>query len=83
MDDDSKDTDGEIIRTTKNVADSRRARLGGGKEAPQGEEPAVLLTDVALMRVKAKAHGVPAISTTTLKMHILNCRPNGGREDGA
>ena len=84
VDDDSKDTFGEIIQTTKNVADSRRnMTVEGGMAAPQGAEPAMLLTDTANTRVKANAYGVPAISITTLMMYIRQLRPNGSREDEA
>ena len=84
VDDISKDTIGKIIQTTKNVADSRRnMTVEGGMAAPQGAEPAVLLTDTANTRLKAKACGVPAISITTLMMYIRQLRPNGSREDEA
>ena len=63
VDDDSKDTVGEIIQTAKNVADSHRNMpMEGGMAAPQGAELAVLLMNTTNTRVKANACGVPAIS---------------------
>lgn len=65
---DNKDID-EIIRTTKNVADSRRKET-----APQGAGPAVLLTEDGNMHTKAIAGGVSSISTIVLKRHLLTHR---------
>lgn len=73
VDDDGMNIDDVIIRTTRNVADSRRESNADNKNkaALQGAEPAVLLTEDVNMRVKANASGVPAISTTVLKRYLL------------
>ena len=76
VDDDSKDTFGEIIQTTKNVADSRRnMTVEGGMAAPQGAEPIVDL------RATANTRGMPAISAITLKKRLLLLELNGIREE--
>lgn len=72
VDDDEMNIDDIIIRTAKNVAESRRKMtVDKNKVAPHGAEPAVLLTEDVAMRVKANASGVPAISTTVLKKYLL------------
>ena len=72
VDDDGMNIDDVIIRTTRNVADSRRkSTTDNNKAALQGAEPAVMLTEDVNMRVKANASGVPAISTTVLKRYLL------------
>jgi len=68
-DDETRNIDDIIIRTTRNQADARRQIFG---EADMGNaQPAILLTEDTNMRVKANARGVPAISTTNLKRYLV------------
>lgn len=57
------------------MANSRhKMAMKMNKEAPQRAEPAILLTEDANMRAKARASGVSAISIITLKK--LFCGPD-------
>ncbi|KAA8907426.1 hypothetical protein FN846DRAFT_946959 [Sphaerosporella brunnea] len=73
-DEETRNLDDVIIRTTKLQADARREVFG---DRTYTAEPAVLLTEDTNMRVKANARGVPAISTTILKRFLVQM--GGGR----
>ncbi|KAI5777653.1 hypothetical protein EDC01DRAFT_635571 [Geopyxis carbonaria] len=64
---DIRNIDDVIIRTTKLQAELRSQTLPPAGNA----ESAILLTEDTNMRVKANARGVPAISTTVLKRHLV------------
>ena len=61
-----------VIQTANDVAGSRRKMaVDMDRAAPQGAEPAVLLTEDVNMSTKANARGVLAISTTAFKRYLL------------
>jgi rRNA-processing protein FCF1 len=68
-DDESRNIDDIIIRTTRQQAEARRKTLT--LEDSSVAEPAILLTEDTNMRVKANARGVTAISTTILKRYLV------------
>lgn len=71
-DDESRNIDDIIIKTTKNHGEARRQVFkSAGKSDFGNAEPAILLTEDANMRVKANALGIPAISTTHLKKYLV------------
>jgi predicted ribonuclease YlaK len=76
-DDETRNIDDIIIRTTRQQAQSRRQAFAEKGVIGYGSEPAILLTEDTNMRVKANARGVPAISTTILKRFLVQI--SGGR----
>ena len=78
IDEGEMSVDNIIMGTTKNVADSRhKTAVDTNKAAPQGAEPAVLLTEDVNMHTKAFANNVPAISTSVFKSYLRMHRSNG------
>jgi len=69
-----RNTDDVIIRTTRHQAESRRQAFADKGVIGYAAQPAILLTEDTNMRVKANARGVPAISTTILKKFLLQLR---------
>ena len=70
-----RNTDDIIIRTTRHQAESRRQAFATKGVIGYASQPAILLTEDTNMRVKANARGVPAISTTILKKFLVQLRP--------
>jgi predicted ribonuclease YlaK len=70
-DDETRNIDDVIIRTTREQAQSRRQAFAERGVIGYNAETAILLTEDTNMRVKANARGVPAISTTILKRFLV------------
>jgi hypothetical protein len=80
-DDETRNIDDVIIRTTEEQAQLRRQAFTQRGITGYDAETAILLTEDTNMRVKANARRVPAISTTILKRFLVQLDGGaGGRQ---